>query len=390
MAPAAVTPFRIAVPDEVLDDLRARLRRTRHASARSGPGPWQAGVDPDYLRDLVAYWADGFDWRAREAELNALPHHTADLDGRRTHFVRLPGVRAAGMEAAGMEAPPPPLILCHGWPSSFLEMVPLAERLADPARFGGDPATARDVVIPSLPGFLWSDLPDRPMTRVTIAEVLHRLMTDALGYSRYGTFGGDIGGAATVWMGNLYPEHVVGVHVIHAPFPADLTDLTPAEQAFIDAEVEYDKSDGGYSEIMITRPDTIAAGLLDSPAGLAAWIVDKYRDWSDCHGDVETRFDRDTLCTIFTLYWATGSIGTSFRQYYDWYHNPPRPTIGVPVAVTLSCEPGLADFPRSLAERAATDIRRWTEPGRGGHFLGFEEPDLAATEIRAFFGTLAR
>ncbi|MFL6072649.1 MAG: epoxide hydrolase family protein [Mycobacteriales bacterium] len=379
-----VKPFHIEVPDEVLEDLRARLRRTRHAAACSGAGPWQAGVDPDYLRDLVGYWAGGFDWRAREAQLNALPQYTADLDGRRTHLVRLPGVRPAGVAA------PPPLILCHGWPSSFLEMLPLAERLTDPGRFGADPAGAYDVVIPSLPGFLYSELPpDGPLTRPAIAEVLHRLMTEVLGYSRYGTFGGDIGGASTLWMANLHPEQVVGVHLIHPPFPSALDDLTAAEQAFVDAEAEYDESDGGYSAIMGTRPDTIAAALLDSPAGLAAWIVDKYRDWSDCHGDVETRFDRDTLCTILTLYWATGSIGTSFRQYHDWPHNPPRPAVDVPVAVTLTAEPGLAGFPRSLAERAATDIRQWTEPGKGGHFMALEEPDLLAADIRAFFGKLS-
>jgi hypothetical protein len=175
--------------------------------------------------------------------------------------------------------------------------------------------------------------------------------------------------------------------MIHPPFPASFDDrpLSTAEQAFMAAEEAYDQTDGGYSAIMITRPDTIGAALIDSPAGLAAWIVDKYRDWSDCHGDLESRFDRDTLLTIITLYWVTGSIGTSFRQYFDFEHNLPRPAITVPAAFTLSAEPAMANLPREITERACTDIRRWSEPGRGGHFMPLEEPDLLATEMRQFF-----
>jgi pimeloyl-ACP methyl ester carboxylesterase len=217
-------------------------------------------------------------------------------------------------------------------------------------------------------------------------------MTDVLGYQRYGAFGGDIGGAATAWLGALHPQQVAGIHMIHPPFPAafDGRPLSTREQAFIDAEEEYDRTDGGYSAIMITRPDTIAAALIDSPVGLAAWIVDKYRDWSDCHGDVESRFDRDTLLTVVTLYWVTGSIGTSFRQYFDHQHNSPRPTITVPSAFTLSAEPVMANFPREIAERACTDIRQWSEPGRGGHFMPLEEPDLLAAEMRQFFRQTAQ
>jgi pimeloyl-ACP methyl ester carboxylesterase len=282
------------------------------------------------------------------------------------------------------------LLLSHGWPSSFVEMLPLAERLSDPARFGGDPDDAYDVVIPSLPGFLYSELPPGPLTRAAIARILDALMTDVLGYSQYGAFGGDIGGVATGWMGALYPEHVVGIHLIHPPYPSrfDERPLSAAEQAFLDAEAVYDESDGGYSGIMGTRPDTIAAALIDSPIGLAAWILDKYRDWSDCHGELESRFDRDTLLTIVTLYWVTGSIGSSFRQYYDWGHNTDRPQIPVPAAFTLSTEPAMDNFPREIAERACSDIRHWSEPGRGGHFMALEEPDLLAGELRQFFGQI--
>jgi pimeloyl-ACP methyl ester carboxylesterase len=378
-----LSPWQIEVSDEILDDLRARLRRSRF-TARSGAQSWEAGTDPDYLQDLMTYWAAGFDWRAREAKLNALPHYLAEIDGKRLHFVHVRGARSADTAA------PQALILSHGWPSSVVEMLPLADRLAHPARYGGDPADAFDVVVPSLPGFLYSELASGRLTRSKIAETLHRLMTEELGYQRYGAFGGDIGGAATAWMGALYPEQVSGIHMIHPPFPDgfDARPLSPAESAFLKATEAYDQSDGGYSAIMVTRPDTIAAALVDSPAGLAAWIIDKYRDWSDSHGDVESRFDRDTLLTVITLYWVTGSIGSSFRAYFDYGHNSARPDITVPAAFTLSSEPGMANFPREIAERACTNIQHWSEPGRGGHFMPLEEPDLLASELRQFFGSL--
>ncbi|MFJ5598148.1 epoxide hydrolase family protein [Micromonospora parva] len=369
--------FRINVPDAVLNDLRARLARTRFTD-RSGNQPWQGGVDPDYLRDLVSYWHDGYDWRAHEAELNAYPQHLAVVGGRKLHFLHVRAARPAGTPA------PLPLILSHGWPSSFVEMLPLVDRLTSPAGGGFD------VVVPSLPGFGFSEVPDEPVTRALLARTQHELMTDVLGYERYGAFGGDVGGVVTGWLGALYPEQVAGIHMIHPPFPAsfDARPLSAAEQAYLDAEAAYDETDGGYSAIMGTRPDTLAAALADSPAGLAAWIIDKYRDWSDNHGDLANSIDRDTLLTIITLYWVTGTIGSSFRQYADFGHNTPRPDITVPAAFTASTEPAMANFPRSIAERACTDIRHWSEPGRGGHFMPLEEPDLLATEMRQFFTSL--
>ncbi|MEU8162439.1 epoxide hydrolase family protein [Micromonospora parva] len=369
--------FRINVPDAVLNDLRARLARTRFTD-RSGNQPWQGGVDPDYLRDLVSYWHDGYDWRAHEAELNAYPQHLAVVGGRKLHFLHVRAARPAGTPA------PLPLILSHGWPSSFVEMLPLVDRLTSPAGGGFD------VVVPSLPGFGFSEVPDEPVTRALLARTQHELMTDVLGYERYGAFGGDVGGVVTGWLGALYPEQVAGIHMIHPPFPAsfDARPLSAAEQAYLDAEAAYDETDGGYSAIMGTRPDTLAAALADSPAGLAAWIIDKYRDWSDNHGDLANSIDRDTLLTIITLYWVTGTIGSSFRQYADFGHNTPRPDITVPAAFTVSTEPAQAGMPRSIAERACLDIRHWSEPGRGGHFMPLEEPDLLATEMRQFFTSL--
>jgi pimeloyl-ACP methyl ester carboxylesterase len=268
-------------------------------------------------------------------------------------------------------------------------MLPLVPLLTDPARFGGDPEDAFDVVIPSLPGFLYSELPPgRPMTRDVTADTWHALMTGVLGYRSYGAFGGDIGAGVTSWLAARYPESVTGIHLIHPSMPASLDDLSDTERAFLEAIDAFDERDRGYSEIMGTRPDTIAAALQDSPAGLAAWLVDKYRDWSDCGGDLESRFSRDDLLTIITLYWATGTIGSSFRQYYDWTSGPPRPLVTVPTGVTMSAEAVYRDFPRSLAERAFADIRQWRGPTTGGHFMPLEEPELLATDLRTFFRPL--
>ncbi|WP_433351587.1 epoxide hydrolase family protein [Microtetraspora malaysiensis] len=376
-------PFQIFVSDDVLNDLRTRLARTLFTTA-SDTTYWAAGADPGYLRELVTYWADGFDWRAAETALNAYPHRIAEIAGRQVHFVHLRGRGAEGAPA------PLPLILTHGWPSSFVEMLRVAERLADPASHGGDPADAFDVVIPSLPGFLYSELPRGPFTRRGVAETWHTLMTETLGYPRFGAFGGDIGGGVTQWLGALYPGEVAGVHVTSAVITTDFREQPPTaeEAAYLEALSAYDATDQGYSEIMWTRPDTIAAALADSPAGLVAWIIDKYRDWSDCGGDLETRWDKDTLLTVATLYWATGTIGSSFRQYYDYPQNKPVPNITVPSAVTLSNEPAYANMPRSLTERLCTDLRHWSTPERGGHFMAHEEPEQVANELRAFFRPL--
>jgi len=333
--PMTIDRFEIAFPDSMLDDLRARLAHTRFVT-RTGREPWVSGTDPDDLRGLVAYWGDGFDWRAREQDLNAVPHYLTEIDGRRVHFVHAPGVQAVG------QPKPLPLILSHGWPSSFAEMLPLLPLLIDPARHGGDPADAFDVVVPSLPGFVFSDLPaEGPLTRPVIADLWARLMTDVLGYPRFGAYGGDIGASVTTFLGARHPARVVGIHLIHPALPATGDPSRPysaAEQAYLDRRTVEDEEDGGYSAIQITRPDTVAAALLDSPAGLAAWLLDKWRAWSDCHGHIETRFSRDTLLTNITLYWATGAIGSSFRTYYDYAHNPERPPVTAPTGVTLTTE----------------------------------------------------
>ncbi|MFI6317713.1 epoxide hydrolase family protein [Nonomuraea sp. NPDC050556] len=362
-------PFQIDVPEHVLADLRARLSRTRFATP-SDRTRWNAGTDPTDLRALVEHWADGFDWRRVEARLNAYPHYLADIDGQRVHFVHIKSARRGAL----------PLVLTHGWPSCFVEMLAVADRLA--ADF--------DVVIPSLPGFAYSQAPDEPFTGRRIAETWQHLMTTTLGYQRYGAFGGDIGGSVTQWLGALYPASVAGIHMTSGSLTAgiDPSALNPDELAYLDAERAYDARDGGYSAIMSTRPDTIAAALTDSPAGLLAWIADKYRDWSDCGGNLNTRWEADDLLTVATLYWTTDSIGSSFRPYYDHPHSGPRPPITVPTAITLSHEPLMAGFPQSLAQRAFPNLRHFARPERGGHFMSHEEPDYLAEQLQTFFRPL--
>ena len=379
----AVVPFHIHIPDSVLDDLRTRLIHTRFV-ARTASKPWQSGADPDFLRELVAYWANTFDWGKYEREINAIPQYVADVNGLSIHFLHVPGVRAPGQPV------PLPLILSHGWPSSFMEMLPLLPLLIDPGNHGGQTADAFDVIIPSLPGFAYSQLPaSEPVTRPLIADLWARLMTDVLGYRRFGAYGGDIGASVTSFLGARYPEQVIGIHLIHPALPATISSsqpLTSAEQAYLDRRKLEDEEDGGYSAIQITRPDTLAAALIDSPVGLAAWMMDKYLAWSDCKGDLTTRFSFDTLLTMLTLYWATGTIGSSFRTYYDYAHTPQRPLVEVPTGITLTTED--TGYPRELAERSYSDIRHWREPTAGGHFFPLEEPELLAEELRNFFRPL--
>ncbi|WP_345764004.1 epoxide hydrolase family protein [Diaminobutyricibacter sp. McL0608] len=371
-----IEPFRIQVSDDVLDDLRLRLERTRFVPPL-GTSPWGGGMDPAVLRDLAAAWA-AFDWRATENRLNAYEQFLADVRGHRIHFVRIPASGSADQRV--------PLLLLHGWPSAFTEYLPLGERLASPAAFGSDARIAFDVIIPSLPGFVFSELGDRPLTRWQIAEDLHELMTGVLGYDRYAAFGGDIGGGAATWLAVDHADRLIGIQLLNAPFPADDAPRGDEERAFLEGVDRYDRADGGYSEIMLTRPDTIAAALGDSPAGLLAWIVDKWHDWVD--GELGSVVEADALLTIATRYWVTESIGTSFAQYFDYHANPPRPPIEAPLGVYLSREPVMDGFPRSLAERAADDLREFVVAPKGGHFAGLEHPDEAADAIRAFFGRL--
>ncbi|MBT0770295.1 epoxide hydrolase [Kineosporia sp. J2-2] len=366
------------VSDTDLDDLRDRLLRTRWAAPWGTPA-WEAGTDSEELRRLVTYWASGYDWRRHEASINALPSRFADIAGTPVHYLRFDAERDGRL----------PLLLTNGWPSSFLELVELAQRLSEPSRHGGDPDTAFTVIVPSLPGFGFS--PQRPGFGVAepTHELWHQLMREELGFARYGAHGADLGAEITIRLGQAHPEAVAGIHVLGVGNPPsfDPAGLTAEEKAYLDAYAVWFATEGAYSAQQRTRPLTLAQGLSDSPAGLLGWILEKYRAWSDCGGDVSTRFSDDFLLTQASLYWFTNTISTSFRPYYERALLPPLGQVEVPTAVALFPADVGGPAPRSWAERSY-NVTRYTVMPRGGHFAAHEEPGLLADDIAAFFGPL--
>jgi pimeloyl-ACP methyl ester carboxylesterase len=367
VAPLAIEPFSIRVGDDVLDGLRARILATRWPGRAPGE-PWALGTDLDYVRDLLTAWA-AFDWRARERELNGFAHFQADVEGVRVHFVH---ERGGGI----------PLVLTHGWPSCFAEYLPLVPLLRD--RF--------DLVIPSLPGYGFSERPERSAYR-DVARLWHRLM-QGLGYERYGAGGGDFGAGVATAMALDEPERVLGLHLTTPELePPAEGPLTAAEEEYVDAARRWDEWERGYSSIQSTKPQTLAYGLTDSPAGLAAWIVEKWRAWTDSAGDLDAHLGRDFLLTLLTIYWATGTIGTSLRDYSDNRRHPldlaPGTRVRVPTAVASFTGHFVPEGepPREWFERLY-DVRRFTPMPRGGHFAAVEEPELLAADLAAFFGDL--
>jgi pimeloyl-ACP methyl ester carboxylesterase len=378
---AVVRPFTVEVAEEALRDLRERLERTRWPDAVDDAG-WDYGANLAYLRELVSYWRSQFDWRAQERILNQFTQYIATVDGFDIHFIH---ERAKGPR-------PLPLVLTHGWPGSFFEMHKLIPLLTDPARFGADPADAFDVIVPSLPGFGFSERPRYAgMARDRIVDLWAALMTETLGYARFAAHGGDIGASITTGLGRRYPDRVLGIHLTAVADPylgRDAPELSAAEHAFVALQRRWEDDEGAYGHQQRTRPQTLAYGLNDSPAGLASWIVEKFRAWSDCDGDVERRFTKDELLTTIMIYWVTQTISSSIRLYYETRRHPQPPfsageRITVPCGVALTTE--AADrAPREWAERTY-NVRRWTELSRGGHFLALEEPELLAEELRVFF-----
>ena len=375
-------PFTIAVPDAVLTDLHQRLAATRWPDEISGTA-WEYGSSLAYIQELAAYWRDGFDWRTHERGLNALPQFRADVDGFGLHFAHIKG-----------KGPSPfPLLFTHGWPGSFFEVSKIAGPLTDPAAHGGDPADAFDLVAPSLPGYGFSDKPGaRGMNLQETARLFHKLMMEVLGYRRFAAQGGDWGASVTTALGYGYPQSLAGIHVnmISSRLAYNAERATPEERAWFEQAAAWRRDEGAYAHLQGTKPMTLAFGLNDSPAGLLAWIVEKFRAWSDCSGDVERRFTKDELLTNVMLYWATQTIGSSVRYYYENSHAPPI----VPAGKRVEVPTGVAVFPkeivrppRSIAE-VAYNIQRWTEMPRGGHFPAMEEPGLLVEDIRAFFRPL--
>jgi pimeloyl-ACP methyl ester carboxylesterase len=372
--------FTIAVPDDVLSDLRRRLAAVRWPDEVADTG-WDYGTNLEYLKDLTTYWRDHFDWRAQEAMLNRFSQFRADIDGTGIHFIH----------ERGQGPKPLPLIITHGWPSSFAQMLKIIPPLIDPARHGGDPADAFDVIVPSLPGYGFSDRPrERGMTSRRIAELWAKLMAETLGYGRFAAAGGDLGSGITRWLALTRPELLIGIHLTDVGYPiSDQPDLSDAERHYLDAARDWSVREGAYAMLHSTKPQTLAYGLTDSPVGLAGWIVEKYRAWIDCAGEVERRFSKDELLTNIMIYWVTGTINSSMRLYYENAHAPrlsPAQRIDVPAGVALFPK-DLILPPREWAERSLR-VERWTEMPYGGHFAAMEALDLLVADLRAFFRPL--
>ena len=377
-----VRPFTIAVENSVLDDLRQRLADTRWPDEIPNTG-WDYGSNLTYIKELVDYWRTDFDWRAQEAKLNAFNHFKSEVDGLDIHFIH----------EKGKGPNPIPLIITHGWPSCFFEMTKIIPLLADPASYGGDAADSFDVVAPSLPGFGFSDhAQDRGMEIQRVAGMWNKLMSQNLGYPKFGAQGGDIGSGVTARLGFAHSDTLYGIHLTSITRPTPYLGpgskpVTDAEQALITQRDKWFQDEGGYNHIQGTKPQTLAYGLNDSPVGLAAWIVEKYRTWSDCGGDVEKSYTKDELLTIVTIYWVTQTISSSTRMYFEnqkhlWMMEKDQK---VPTPAGMAMFPQeISKPPREWGERSY-HVRRWTEMASGGHFAALEEPQLLAEEVRAFF-----
>ncbi len=374
----APRPFAINVPDSVLDDLQRRLAQTRWPEAIPGTG-WDYGASIDYVRKLCDYWRTGYDWRANEAALNAWPQFVCEVDGVDIHFWH---VRGNGPK-------PFPLLLIHGWPGSLVEFADLLGPLTDPARYGGDATDAFDLVVPSLPGFGFSGEPrERGWGVSRIAAAFDTLMTRELGYARYGVQGGDWGGIISAKMASAHGEHIAGAH-LNFVIAGPVGEMSAAEQAAWAERNRFQAQETGYSNVQGTKPDSLTVAQADSPAGLAAWIVEKFRTWSDCDGDIERTFTKDQLLTNLMLYWAPNSIASAARIYYESMRDREAfayAKVEVPTAVAVfPREPWSA--PRRWVE-ARFNIVRWTEMPRGGHFAAMEQPELLVEDVRAFFAAV--
>ncbi|GII17696.1 epoxide hydrolase family protein [Planomonospora parontospora] len=375
---AAIRPFRIDIPQADLDDLRDRLRRTRFPDGLPGAG-WDLGVPPDYLRELADHWATAYDWRAHEARINSFPQFTTVIDGQNVHFLHVRSPEPGAL----------PLVLTHGWPGSVVEFLDVIGPLSDPRAHGGDPADAFHLVIPSMPGYGFSGpTTERGWGVRRIARAWAVLM-DRLGYDRYGAQGGDWGSMVSRELGLADAGHVVGVHLnflltVPTGAPGEPDDLTAADRARLEGLGRFLDDMSGYLKIQSTRPQTLAYGLADSPAGQLAWIVEKFKEWTDSERVPEDAVDRDRLLTNVTVYWLTNTAGSSARLYYEFARERNRPEVS-------ATPTGVAVFPREiappvrrLAERSE-NIVHWTEFDRGGHFAALEQPELLVGDVRAFF-----
>jgi pimeloyl-ACP methyl ester carboxylesterase len=379
-----IRPFRIDVPQADLDDLRDRLARTRWPSELSGVG-WSRGVPVDYLKGLAEYWRTGYDWRTAEAALNEYPQFTTTIDGANIHFLH---VRSPEPDAL-------PLMLIHGWPGSIIEFQEMIGPLTDPRAHGGDPADAFHVVVPSIPGHGFSSpLTEPGWNHGRIASAFTELMR-RLEYDRYGVQGGDVGAFEAPLMGQIDAAHIAGIHVnalvtFPSGDPAELEGLTESEQERLARFKNFEQDMMGYAQIQGTRPQTVTYGLVDSPVGQLAWIVEKFKEWTDPSAELpEDAVDRDHMLTDVSIYWFTLTAGSAANLYYETFHDPslwaPKSRGAVPTGVAVSLTQDIAI--RRLAERDHSVVH-WSEFTRGGHFAAMENPEFMTGDIRAFFRDL--
>ncbi|WP_010235030.1 epoxide hydrolase family protein [Clostridium arbusti] len=375
----SIEPFNIQVSDEVLDDLKYRLEHVRWPDQLEG-STWERGTDIHYLQSLVSYWREQFDWRAQETELNRFSQFRCNVNGIDIHFVH----------ERGNGPSPIPIILAHGWPDSYIRYQKIIPLLTDPAHYGGDPEDSFDVIVPSLPGFGFSSRPKHSgVNNYGVSELWAKLMTEKLGYSKFAAADGDVGSGVTRYLALNHPELLMGIHLTDIGIIRDL--MISQDEELSEEELNYKKSaplwisnEGGYMSIQSTKPQTLSYGLSDSPIGLAAWIIEKFRAWSDCNGDLQQRFSKDELLTNIMIYWVTNTMGSSARIYYENMHSlPPMGHIEVPTGIALFPADILLP-PKEWAMRNLNITRLTTMPS-GGHFTAMEEPELLAEEIRAFF-----
>lgn len=373
--------FTIRVEDEVLADLKRRLAATRFPDQIPGTG-WRYGTDLDYMKELVAYWQTQYDWRAHEQELNRLPHFRTEIDGQKIHFVH---VRSRHPKAL-------PLLILHGWPGSFVEFLKVIGPLTEPEAYGGHPDDAFHVVCPSLPGYGFSEVTRSEMWDAQRMAEAFAVLMNRLGYERYGAQGGDWGAIISSCLALVDSPHLCGLH-LNMPWAIaqeDRSGLTESELRDLAELAEFERQETGYQRIQGTKPQTLGFALNDSPAGLAAWIIEKFRTWSDCGGELERVFTKDELLTNIMVYWVTGTITSSMRLYYEVFQHGRVFFLAQRVEVPT----GVARFPREIARFPRKWVENhyrivhWTEMPRGGHFAAMEQPQLFVDDVRAFFRTL--
>ena len=369
-------PFKIEVSQSILDDLQARLKQTRWTDEPKDAG-WNYGMNPKYLRELVAYWQTKYDWRKQEAMLNQFPQFKAEIDGIGIHFIYV----------KGKGANPKPLILTHEWPDSFSRFYKVIPMLTDPANHGGDANQSFDVIIPSVPGHGFSDL--QTTTAAKTAELWEKLMTEVLGYQSF-VAAGDMSVTKALALKN--PGAVKAIHLTDVGYPngsEDWSKMSPAEQEFGQTIQHWFFSEGAFNMIQSTKPQTLGYGLNDSPVGLASWIVEKFYAWSDTKGNIENSFSKDELLTNVMIYWVTQTINTSIRRYLEearatYAQGGPKPEQRVEVPTAVAIFPADSNTPREWAERKV-NIKRYTKMPKGGRFAALEQPDLYVNDLRTFF-----